>query len=348
MTGPDAPGPSQDDLFATTPGAAEPLAVDAEARERRKALLDRALDAGIGLSLIVLMIVFSALSPQFLTVHNILNILDASSIVGVVSVGMTVALIAGQFDLSVGSIVGFTSSVLALSLASWGIPIEAAIPIAILTGIGLGVLNGVLVVDMGINSIIATLGTLAAFRGVALVLTQGRPIVESSNFLTEVGVSRPLGLPVSVYVMTALYVFGYVLLTRTKLGIHIYAVGGNPLSAERAGIRTKDITRFVFLLTAICAAVGGILITAKSFSGEAVYGQDLELDVLTAVLLGGVGLRGGVGSIVKTLLGVGIVGVISNGLVLAQVQGFYVDVARGVALICAVLLEGWREKRGSR
>ena len=348
MTGPDVPAPSHDEVFTATPGVSEPLAVAVEENERRKALLDRALDAGIGLSLIVLVVIFSLLSSQFLTVNNILNILDASAIVGVVSVGMTVALIAGQFDLSVGSIVGFTSSVLALSLASWGIPIWAAVPTAILTGIGLGIVNGVLVVDMGINSIIATLGTLAAVRGFALVLTQGRPIVETSNFLTQVGVSRPLGMPVSVYVMIALYVFGYVLLTRTKLGVHIYAVGGNPLSAERAGIRNKDIMRFVFFLTAICSAVGGILITAKSFSGEAVFGQDLELDVLTAVLLGGVGLRGGVGSIVKTLIGVGIVGVISNGLVLAQVQGFYVDVARGTALICAVMLEGWREKRGSR
>jgi ribose transport system permease protein len=348
MTGPETPAPAPGDVFAVTRAADEPPPAVTDGRERGAVVLDRILDAGIGLSLVVLIIVFSLLSPEFLTVHNFLNILDASSIVGVVSVGMTIALIAGQFDLAVGSIVGFCSSVLALSLSSWGVPVALAIPLALLVGIGLGLVNGALVVDMGINSIIATLGTLAAIRGFALVLTHGRPVVETNSFLTRIGVDRPLGIPVSVYVMTVLYVAGYVLLTRTRLGIHVYAAGGNPLSAERAGIRINGITRLVFIITGACSAIAAILITAKSFSGEAVYGQDLELDVLTAVLLGGVGLRGGVGSLVKTLIGVGIVGVIANGLVLAQVPGFYVDVARGFALIAAVLLEGWREKRASR
>jgi ribose transport system permease protein len=320
----------------------------AAGRFRSIGLLDRVLDAGILLSLIALVATFSALSPQFLTVDNLLNILDASAVTGIVAVGMTMALIAGEFDLSVGSLVGFTSSVLALSLSSWGVPITGAIPLAIAATVGLGLVNGFLRVDMGINSIIATLGTLAAIRGFALVLTQGRPVVETSSVLTTIGVSRPLHIPVSVFFMAGFYLTGYVLLTHTRLGIHIYAVGGSQVAAERAGIRFRGVTRLMFIFTAFSAAVGGMLITAKSFSGQAVFGQDLELDVLTAVLLGGVGLRGGEGSIVKTLIGVAIVGVITNGLVLVQVQGFYIDVARGSALVLAVMLEAWREKRGRR
>jgi ribose transport system permease protein len=148
--------------------------------------------------------------------------------------------------------------------------------------------------------------------------------------------------------MAVAYLGAWVLLTQTRLGVHIYAVGGNAVAAERAGVRHRWVIRFVFVLAALCAAIGAILITAKTFSGQAVYGRSLELDVLTAVLLGGVGLRGGQGSILKTLVGVAIVGVITNGLVLTQVEAYWTDVARGSALILAVIVEALREKRGRR
>ena len=311
-------------------------------------LLDTILDAGIVLSLIALVVVFSLLSDEFLTVDNIVNIADASAIVGIVAVGMTVALIAGQFDLSVGSVVGLSSSLLAVSLVDWGVPLVLAIVIAVGAALAVGTINGVLVLEFGINSIIATLGMLAAVRGFAFVVAEGSPIPTHSPFLNDVGVSRPLGIPVSVYVMAVAYVAAWVLLTQTRLGVHIYAVGGNQSAAERAGVRDRSVIRLVFLIAAFCAAIGAILITAKTFSGQAVYGRSLELDVLTAVLLGGVGLRGGQGSVVKTLVGVAIVGVITNGLVLTQVEAYWTDVARGCALILAVMLEAAREKRARR
>jgi ribose transport system permease protein len=311
-------------------------------------LLDRILDAGILLSLIGLIVLFSALSPQFLTVDNLVNIADASAVVGIVAVGMTIALIAGQFDLSVGSVVGLSSSMLALSLMDWGVPVGAAIVVAIVAALAVGAINGFLVVNFGINSIIATLGMLAAVRGIAFVVAKGSPIPTDSSFLNDVGVTRPLGLPIAVYVMAVAYLGAWVLLTQTRLGVHIYAVGGNPTAAERAGVRDRSVLRLVFLLAAFCAAIGAVLITAKTFSGQAVYGRSLELDVLTAVLLGGVGLRGGEGSIMKTLVGVAIVGVITNGLVLTQVEAYWTDVARGGALIVAVVLEAVREKRARR
>ena len=311
-------------------------------------LLDRILDAGVLLSLIGLIVVFSILSPQFLTVDNLINIADASAVVGIVAVGMTVALIAGQFDLSVGSVVGLSSSLLALSMADWGVPVGLAIVIAIAAALCVGAINGVLVVNFGINSIIATLGMLAAVRGIAFVVAKGSPISVDNPFLIDVGVSRPLGIPVAVYVMAVAYIGAWVLLTQFRLGVHIYAVGGDETAAERAGVRHRRVLRFVFLLASFCAAIGAILITAKSFSGQAVFGRSLELDVLTAVLLGGVGLRGGEGSIGKTLIGVAIVGVLTNGLVLTQVEAYWTDVARGGALIIAVVLEAVREKRARR
>jgi ribose/xylose/arabinose/galactoside ABC-type transport system permease subunit len=311
-------------------------------------LLDRILDAGVLLSLIGLIVVFSILSPQFLTVDNLINIADASAVVGIVAVGMTVALIAGQFDLSVGSVVGLSSSLLALSMADWGVPVGLAIVIAIAAALCVGAINGALVVNFGINSIIATLGMLAAVRGIAFVVAKGSPISVDNPFLIDVGVSRPLGIPVAVYVMAVAYIGAWVLLTQFRLGVHIYAVGGDETAAERAGVRHRRVLRFVFLLASFCAAIGAILITAKSFSGQAVFGRSLELDVLTAVLLGGVGLRGGEGSIGKTLIGVAIVGVLTNGLVLTQVEAYWTDVARGGALIIAVVLEAVREKRARR
>jgi ribose transport system permease protein len=335
--------------LGTAPGAAPTREPSDQGGSRvASRLLDRLLDSGILLSLVGLIVLFSVLSPQFLTVDNIVNILDASSVVGIVSVGMTIALISGQFDLSVGSVVGLSSSILALSLTSWGVPVALAIPLAIGCALLVGAINGVLVVDIGINSIIATLGMLAAVRGMAFVVAKGNPIPTDDAFLDHIGVSRPLGIPVSVYVMAAAYLLAWLLLTQSKLGIHIYAVGGNLVAAERAGVRTRSVLRFVFLVSAFCAAVGAILLTAKTFSGQAVYGRSLELDVLTAVLLGGVGLRGGEGSILRTLIGVGIVGVLTNGLVLTQVAAYWIDVARGSALIVAVVLEALREKRARR
>jgi ribose/xylose/arabinose/galactoside ABC-type transport system permease subunit len=311
-------------------------------------LLDRVLDAGILLSLIGLIVLFSILSPEFFTFDNLVNILDASAIVGIVAVGVTIALIAGHFDLSVGSIVGLCSTLLAWCLVDLGVPVSAAILLAVMGGLAIGSLNGILIVNFGINSIIATLGMLAAVRGVAFMVAGGQPIPVDNSFLVELGVSRPLGIPVSVYIMAVAYVGAWVLLTQTKLGLHIYAVGGNDTAAERSGIRVNRITRLVFLGTAFCAAIGAILTTARTFSGQAVYGRELELDVLTAVLLGGIGLRGGEGSILRTLIGVGIVGVITNGLVLTQVPAYWTDVARGGALIIAVVLEAIRERRGRR
>ena len=231
-------------------------------------LLDRILDAGVLLSLIGLIVVFSVLSPEFLTVNNLINIADASAVIGIVAVGMTVALIAGQFDLSVGSVVGFTSSLLALSLSEWGVPVGLAIPLSIAAALGIGLINGFLVVNLGINSIIATLGMLAAVRGIAFVVAKGSPISVDSPFLIDIGVSRPLGIPVAVYVMAVAYIGAWVLLNQMRLGVHIYAVGGDETAAERAGVRYRNVLRFVFLLTAFCAAVGAILITAKSFSGR--------------------------------------------------------------------------------
>jgi ribose/xylose/arabinose/galactoside ABC-type transport system permease subunit len=311
-------------------------------------LLDRILDAGILLSLIALIVVFSVLSPEFLTVDNLVNIADASAVVGIVAVGMTVALISGQFDLSVGSTVGLTSSLLALSMADWGVPVGLAIVLAIIAALAVGAINGFLVVNLGINSIIATLGMLAAVRGIAFVVAKGSPITVDSQFLIDVGVSRPLGIPIAVYVMAVAYAGAWVLLTQTRLGLHVYAVGGDIVAAERAGVRHRSVLRFVFFLASFCAAIGAVLITAKSFSGQATFGRSLELDVLTAVLLGGVGLRGGEGSILKTLVGVAIVGVLTNGLVLTQVEAYWTDVARGGALIVAVILEAAREKRARR
>jgi ribose/xylose/arabinose/galactoside ABC-type transport system permease subunit len=311
-------------------------------------MVDRVLDASILLSLVALVVLFSILSPEFFTVNNLLNILDASAIVGIVAVGVTIALIGGHFDLSIGSIVGLSSSVLALTLTDWGVPVLPAIGLAIVAALVIGALNGVLIVEFGINSIIATLGMLAAARGIAFVVSSGEPIPVENDFLTTLGTSEPLGIPISVYIMAVAYVGAWLVLTQTRLGLHIYAVGGNPVAAERAGIRHHSITRLLFFTTAFCAAIGAVLVTARNFSGQAVFGRDLEFDVLTAVLLGGIGLRGGEGSILRTLVGVAIVGVITNGLVLTEVPPYWTDVTRGGVLILAVVLEAIREKRGRR
>ena len=308
----------------------------------------RILDFALAFALIGLVVLFTILSPVFFNITNLWNILDAEAAIGIMAVGMTFSLISGQIDLSVGSILGFSSCVTALALANWHVGAAEAIAFGLVGGLAVGVVNGSLVVDLGINSLIATLGTLSAVQGFAYVITKGEPIEISNNAMIWLGTARPLGVPIDVLVMFAVYLIAYITLKHTVLGTHIYAIGGSTSASERAGLPVRRLFRYIFLLTGITAGIAGVLTAARTFSGAAVYGQDEELYVLTAVLLGGVGLRGGEGNVVKTLLGVAIVGVLTNGLILTNVPAFWTEVAQGLALLVAVVAGSLRYRRGER
>jgi ribose transport system permease protein len=321
--------------------------VDADRAGHRRTS-DRVLDLGIYVALVVLALYFARASPYFLTQRNLLNVGAAVAVTGVLAAGMTIALIAGQLDLTVGANIALTSVVVALAIQSLGWSTPIAMLLGLGVGVGIGLVNTALVVGVGINSIIATLAMGIVIRGIALISTHGqtKPLTNLAlpNFLER----RPLGVPTSVWVLVVVFVLSWVVLTFTRVGWHIYAVGGNASAALRAGVRTKWLYAGVFVTTGVLAAIGGIITTGTSSSGGPNYANGAEFDVLTAVLLGGIGLAGGSGRVQRTLAGVLVIGILNNGLTLLSVDSYYQQLARGAVFVLAVVLGAIGERRRAR
>lgn len=317
-------------------------------RAGQRRVSDRLLDLGIYVALIALVIYFAQASPYFLTQRNLLNVGAAVAVTGVLAAGMTIALIAGQLDLTVGANIALTSVVVSLAIGSLGWSTPAAVLLGLMVGVGIGLANSVLVVGVGINSIIATLAMGIVLRGVALISTGGQTKPLTDLALPDFMQLRPLGVPTTVWILVTVFVVCWVVLTFTPVGWHIYGVGGNPSAALRAGIRTKRLYAGVFVTTGVLAAIGGIITTGTSSSGGPNYANGAEFDVLTAVLLGGIGLAGGSGRIQRTLAGVLLIGVLNNGLTLLSVSSYYQQLARGAVFVLAVVLGATAERRRAR
>jgi ribose transport system permease protein len=282
---------------------------------------------------------FSIRSPYFLNWDNWVNILNAIAITGVLACAGTLLLVAGQFDLSVGSGVAFVGVVLATVAPDQGLAV--AVPLAVAAGLGIGLLNGFLVTVVGVNALITTLGTLAIFRGLTLVIGEGQNIiVEDFAWATE----RPfLDIPVTALAFAALAVVFLLVMRLTVYGRKMYAIGANPVAARLVGIRVNRSLFLAFLLSGMCMAIAGLLATSQLGSTSGTTGSGLELAVVTAVILGGTSLAGGVGTIQGTIVGLLIVGVLSNGLTLLNVESPWQQVATGILLILAVAFDRLRQ-----
>jgi ribose/xylose/arabinose/galactoside ABC-type transport system permease subunit len=316
-------------------------------RAGRRTVADRVLDLGIYVALVALIIYFWQASPYFFSQRNLLNIGSAVAVTGTLAAGMTIALIAGQLDLTVGANVALTSVVVVILIESgWSTPL--AVLAGICAGIMIGLSNSVLVVVVGINSIIATLAMGIVIRGLALIATSGQNKSLTHLGLTDFVNNRPLGIPTTVWLLLAVFVIGTVVMTFTRAGWHAYGVGGNPSAALRAGIRTKRLYTAVFVTTGALAALGGVMTAGTSSSGGPNYAVGAEFDVLTAVLLGGIGLGGGAGRLERTLAGILVIGVLNNGLTLLSVESYYQQLARGAVFVLAVVLGAIAERRRAR
>jgi ribose transport system permease protein len=295
--------------------------------------------AALVVVLLVLGIFFSIASPYFLNYDNFVNIVTAAAVTGIIAAPATMLLIAGQFDLSVGSAAAFCGAVLA-SLALHN-AMAFAVPIAILAGVGIGILNGFLVTVIGINALITTLGTLAVFRGLTQVLTDGQTLgVEHFGGL---GTSRPLfDIPLPVYIFAGVALAFWFLSRYTVFGRSMYAIGANPAAARLNGIRSKRIIFVGFVLSGVCVAIGGLILASQLGAASPQAANGLELSVVTAVILGGASLAGGRGAISGTMLGLLIIGTLNNGLVLLNVSSFWQTVAQGSLLIFAVAFDQLR------
>lgn len=313
--------------------------------------VDAILEWGIAVALLALIVYFAARSDVFLTWTNAANIGAAVAVTGILAAGLTVALICGQLDLSIGVAVGMTSTIYATVTAQEGYSPAAAIAVCIAAGVALGLLNGFLVVDLNINSIIATIASAQMVLGVSLLIPDPRgqnvPLVDQT--LQDFAEAKLLGIPVPFLVMGGVYAVGYVLLAHTRLGSRIYATGGNASAALRAGIRTGLIYRLVFVITAVLAVAAGLIVAGRAGFGGPGIGTDANtFAALTAVLLGGIGLSGGVGRIERTLLGVLLVGVLQNGMTLSGLDTFLQVMVGGVVLLLAVVLGAIATKRRAR
>lgn len=301
--------------------------------------------------LVALFVFFSITSKFFLNPDNLINILQNVAVVGIIACPATLLLISGQFDLSVGSGVGFAGMLMAVAALAPGtggvdlplalnMTVSSAFVIAVLGTLLIGVINAVCVTVIGINALITTLGTLAIFRGLTKVLGEGQTIrIEGFG---QLGVLRILGIPLPVYIFIAAVIIFWFVLRYTVYGRSLYAIGASPSAARLAGIRTNRVIFIAFLLSALCVALAGLIRLSQVAGASNNSGLGIELSVVTAVVLGGASLSGGRGGIGGTVLAVLIVGVLANGLIQLNVPSFWIEVANGVLLLGAVTIDRLR------
>ena len=295
---------------------------------------------------LLLAVALSFLSPFFLTERNLFHILDQSVVIGIVAVGMTFVILTGGIDLSVGAVFGLTGIVLALALQH--VPIPVAILAAVAAGAGIGLFSGTLVAIFGLAPFVVTLGVMAIGRSLSFILSGQRSISGLPLELQDIVYTTVLGIPANVLFLLALYVAAWGYLTYTKGGRTIYAVGSNHEAARAAGLSTVFYSVLPYVVSGALAAVAVTFSLAQIMSADPLAGNQLELDAIAAVVIGGASLYGGRGSIIGTLLGVLIMVMIRNGLNLMGVSPFWQGSAIGAIIILALLAErlvNWRSAR---
>jgi ribose/xylose/arabinose/galactoside ABC-type transport system permease subunit len=292
---------------------------------------------GLVLSFLLLFTGLSLLSDRFLTASNLLNVLRQASINGIISVGMTYVILTAGIDLSVGSVLAICTVITADLLKR-----QLPVPIALLSGLALGAVlgmtNGLIITKGRVPPFVATLGMMTVARGLALTYTQGRPITGLPDSFRFIGTGSVGLLPMPIVVAAVGFTLGYVLLTRTRIGESIFALGNNPVAARLAGIPTHGYTVFVYAISGLLASLAGMLLVARLDSAQPSVGLGYEFDAIAAVVVGGTSFAGGEGGLGGTLLGVLIIAVLNNGLNLLNIASFYQPVVTGVVIALALLL----------
>ncbi|WKZ68962.1 MAG: ribose ABC transporter permease [Melioribacteraceae bacterium] len=293
---------------------------------------------GTFIGLVVIILIFSFWTPYFLTVSNLLNVAQQTTINAVIAVGMTYVIITAGIDLSVGSIMAFSGVVLA-SLLHADQPLVIAILGGLFVGAACGFINGVLISYGKLPPFISTLGLMSVARGAALLYTDGRPISGFDENFRFIATGEILHIPFPIIVIIIIYLIGHFVLTRTKLGRYTYATGGNEQAAILSGVNVKLIKIVVYSLCGLLSGAAAVLLTARLNSAQPIAGIMYELDAIAAVVIGGTSLMGGEGKLTGTLIGALIMGVLRNGLNLLDVSSFIQQIVIGSVIICAVLID---------
>lgn len=302
---------------------------------RRRSALWVKQYGGILTGLLVLVALFWRLSPNFMVVGNLLNIVLQVSITAILAFGMTYVLLVGEIDLSVGAAVALTGTVAALGLEH-GLWLWIVIPLALLAGLALGAINGTLSSLLSIPSFIVTLATMGIFRGLSYIVSAGVPITVENERFVALGNGSLLSVPVPIWVLLALLLGNQFILSKTVFGRKVYLAGGNREAAIYSGVNVRGLKIIIFMLSGLMAGISGVLLTARLYSAQPNAGMGYELDAIAAAALGGTSLNGGYGTVTGTLVGALIIGVINNGMNLLSVPYFYQLIVKGLVILAAV------------
>lgn len=307
------------------------------------------------LALLVLCIALSLLTDKFFSADNLINVLRQVAVNVCIATGMTLVVLTAGIDLSVGSTLALCGAIAAgllkegIKLADAdlfiGFTIMGAIVAAMFTGMLIGFFNGFIITKFNVPSFVATLAMLTIARGLTMLYTGGHPVSNLGPEFATVGTGTFLGVPVPVWIAAAVVLFAVFMTKRTKLGRYIYAIGGNETAARFSGIPISKIKIIVYGLAGVLAAIGGIIVTSRLDSAQPNAGVSYELDAIAAVVIGGTSLNGGRGTILGTVIGAMIIGVLNNGLVLMNVSPFWQQVVKGGVILLAVIIDKVGERK---
>ncbi len=294
--------------------------------------------------LIGMIIILSILSPSFMQVRNLLNVVRQISLIAIIGMGVTFCIITTGIDLSSGSVLALVG-VIAASLDQGQYPLIASIIVGLAAGAWMGFINGAISALGRIPPFIATLGMMISARGLALLYSNGIPITGLSDAFLVIGGGYFLGIPLPIYIMLFVAAISHILLKHTKFGKYVYAIGGNQQAAIVSGINVKKYLILVYTYAGTLAGVSGIVLASRLSAGQPTAGVNYELDAIASAVIGGTSLSGGIGTIPGTIIGALIIGVLNNGLVLLNVSPYLQLISKGVIIVVAVLLDARGRKK---
>jgi len=294
---------------------------------------------GLAIALTALMLGLALARPNFLTLGNLINLVRQISINGILAVGVTYVLLTGGVDLSLGSLVALTGVIAAMFAHPGQYPVVVPIAAGVAAGAMCGVANGLLVTRGRMAPFVVTLGMMTSARGLALLLSGGRPVSNLSTAFTRIGSGDFAGIPAPTWILLAVAAASHVLLRKMRMGRHVYAVGGNENAARASGVSVNTVKLACYIICGAMAGLAGVVLASRITTGQPNAGIGYELDAIAAVVIGGTSLNGGSGGIGGTILGALLIGVINNGLDLLNVSSYYQQVIKGLIIVGAVWLD---------
>ena len=306
--------------------------------EKKQDLTKLLRQFGLLFVILAIVIIMSIVSPVFLKPQNIINIIRQVSINGIIAVGMTCVILTGGIDLSVGSVVAITSVICGSFLAmgiNWFVACISGVAISILFGL----FNGYMIYYVRFQPFIATLASMAIGRGIALAYSNGKPYPIKDPSFIAIGQGYFLGIPIPIILLVIVVAVGLITLKMTTFGRYIFAIGGNENAAKLSGVRTRRVKLTVYVISAICASIVGLILSARISSGQPTAGESYEMDAIAATAIGGTSMNGGLGSLVGTIEGFFLLGLMTNSMNLLNINSFYQQIAKGLLIVVAVFLD---------